>query len=114
MVQPIRMIAFKRKEKVVQKLKELDNLDVIEKVDGCTQWVNPLVTVVKPNGEVRVCLDMRETNKAIIRKRQTITTVEETAQEMVDLKVFTKLDLIMTLGGATSRLPRCHHVCSTK
>ena len=56
--QPIRRISFSRREKVVQKLRELENLDVIEKVDGPTQWVNPLVTVEKPNGDVRVCLDM--------------------------------------------------------
>ena len=66
----------------MKKLKELENLDVIEKVNGPTQWVNPLVTVEKPNGDVRVCLGMREANKAIIRERQRIITVEETVQEM--------------------------------
>ena len=76
--QPIRRIPFSRREKVVQKLKELENLDVIEKVNGPTQWVNPLVAVEKPSGDVRVCLDMREANKAIIRERQPIPTVEET------------------------------------
>ena len=61
-------------------LKELKDLDVIEKVDGPTQWINPLVTVEKPNGDVRVSIDMREAKKAIIRERQ--HTVEETIQEM--------------------------------
>ena len=50
-------------------------------VDGPTQWVN-LVMVEKPNGDVRVCLDMREANKAIIRERQLIPTVEKTVHEM--------------------------------
>ena len=95
--QPIRRIPFSKREKVVKKLKELENLDVIEKVDGPTQWVNPLVTVEKPSGDVRVCLDMREANKAIIRERQPIPTVEETVQEMGEMKVFTKLDLNMAL-----------------
>ena len=93
--QPIRRIPFSRREKVVKKLKELEHLDVIEKVNGPTQWVNPVVTVKKPNGDVRVCLDMREANKAIIRERQPIPTVEETVQEMGEMKVFTKLDLNM-------------------
>ena len=49
-------------------------MDVIEKVDGPTKWMNPLVT--EPNGDIQVCLDMREANKAIIRERQPIPTVE--------------------------------------
>ena len=93
--QPVRRIPFSRREKVVQKLKELEDLDVIEKVDGPTQWVNPLVTVEKPNGDVRLCLDMREANRAIIRERQPIPSVEETVQEMGEMKVFTKMDLNM-------------------
>ena len=32
--QPIRMIPFSRREKVAQKQKELEDVDVIEKVDG--------------------------------------------------------------------------------
>ena len=79
----------------MQKLKELENLDVIKKVNGSTQWVNPLVTVEKTNGDVLVCLDMRETNKAIIREHQPISTVEETVQEMGEMKVLTNLDLNM-------------------
>ena len=51
-------------------------MDVIEKVDGPTRWMNPLVTVEKPNQDIRVCLDMREANKAIVRERQPIPTVE--------------------------------------
>ena len=77
----------------MQKLKELEYVDV--KVDGPTQWVNPVVTVEKPNGDVRVCINMREANKAIIRERQPVPTVEETVQEIGEMKVFTKLDLNM-------------------
>ena len=69
-------------------LRELEYMDVIEKVDGPTKWINPLVTAEKPNGDIRVCLDMREANKPIL-------TVEETVQEMGGMKVFTKLDLNM-------------------
>ena len=93
--QPIRLIPFSRREKVEEKLRELEDMDVIEKVDGPTKWMNPLVTVENPNGDIRVCLDMREANKAIVRERQPIPTVEETVQEMGGMKVFTKLDLNM-------------------
>ena len=92
---PIRKVPYNRREKVVQKLKEIENLDVIETLEGPTQCVNNLVTMEKPNGDVRVYLDMREANKAIKRERQPIPTVEETVQEMGEVKEFTKLDLNM-------------------
>ena len=58
-VQPITKVPFSRNEKVVQNLKEIGNVDVIETVEGPTQCVNPLMTVKKPNGDVSVYLDTR-------------------------------------------------------
>ena len=65
--QPIRRIPFSRREKIEEKLRELEDMDVMENVDGPTKWMNTLVTVEKPNGYIRVCLDMGEANKAIVR-----------------------------------------------
>ena len=98
-VQPViqsnRRIPFSRREKVSEKLVELEKLDVIEKVTGPTRWLSPLVAVEKPNGDVRICIDMRQPNQAIIRERHPVPTVEETIQEMSGGKVFSKLDLNM-------------------
>ena len=49
----------------------------------------------KPNGDVRLCVDMRQANEAIQRERFPIPTVEETLIEMNGSKVFSKLDLNM-------------------
>ena len=43
--QAMRRIPFSRKQKVVDKLEELEALDVIEKVNGPTSWINPLIAV---------------------------------------------------------------------
>ena len=93
--QPVRRIPFSRREKVTEKLDELMKLDVIEKVEGPTSWVNPLVVVEKPNGDIRICLDMRQANLAIVREKHPVPTVEETLQEVSNAKVFSKLDLNM-------------------
>ena len=93
--QPLRRIPFSRREKVTEKLEELLKLDVIEKVEGPTSWVNPLVVVEKPNGDIRICLDMRQANEAIVREKHPVPTVEETLQEVSNAKVFSKLDLNM-------------------
>ena len=98
-VQPViqsnRHNPFSRHEKVSEKLVELEELDVIEKGTGPTRWLSPLVAVEKPNGDVLICIDMRQLIQAIIRERHPVPTVEETIQEMSGGKVFSKLDLNM-------------------
>ena len=49
----------------------------------------------KPNGDIRICLDMRQANRAILREKHPVPTVEETLQEISEAKVFSKLDLNM-------------------
>ena len=51
------------------------------------------VAVPKPNGDIRVCVDMRQANSAIIRERHPIPTFEETLQELHGATIFSKLDL---------------------
>ena len=85
----------------MDKLEELVSLDVIERVTEPAQWVNPLVTVEKraenekTQGDVRLCIDMRRANQAIIRERHPVPTIEETLQEMAGGNFFSKIDLNM-------------------
>ncbi|KAK3700539.1 hypothetical protein QZH41_000759 [Actinostola sp. cb2023] len=91
--QPQRRVPFHVREAVDKKLQELEDLDIIESVTGPTPWVSPLVAVPKSNGEVRVCVDMRRVNEAVIRERHPIPTLEETLQSLNGAAVFLKLDL---------------------
>ncbi|XP_064651664.1 uncharacterized protein K02A2.6-like [Lineus longissimus] len=90
-----RRIPFNRRAKVCDKLAELEGLDVIEPISGPTSWVNPLVVVEKPSGDIRLCLDMRRANEAIKREKHPVPTVDETLQEISGARVFCKLDLNM-------------------
>ena len=67
--QPVCRIPFSRRAKANEKLEDLLKLDVIEKVEGPTSLVNPLVVAEKPNGDVRLRLDMRQANRAIVREK---------------------------------------------
>ena len=73
--QPLRQLAFSLREKIEKKLDELLQEDIIEKVEGPMPRVNPIVVVPKPNGDARLCVDMRCANKAIIRERYPIPTI---------------------------------------
>ena len=50
-----------------RELQRMENLDVIEHVTEPSDWVNSLVVVEKPNGQLRICLDPRHLNRAIKR-----------------------------------------------
>ena len=91
--QPPRRVPFHIRKVVDKKLRELEELDIIDSVQGPTPWVSPLVAVPKANGEVRVCVDMRQANEAVIRERHPIPTLEETLQALNGATVFYKLDL---------------------
>jgi hypothetical protein len=78
--------------------REIDKLlqeDIIEKVEGePTPWVSPIVTPPKkdPNS-IRLCVDMREANRAIQRERHQMPTVEELIHDLNGASVFSKLDM---------------------
>ena len=94
--QSLRRVPFGLREKVEKKLQELLALDIIEEApEGPSRWVSPLVVVPKAGGDVRICVDMREANRAIMRERQPIPTVEELLNDMNSSTVFSKLDLKM-------------------
>ena len=77
--------------------KELDYLieeEIITEQVEPTLWVSSVTFPRKPNGEVRVCLDPSNLNKAIIREHHKPMTVEEIAHEVAGATVYTKADAL--------------------
>lgn len=91
--QPVRRTPFGLREKVEKKIEELMEADIIEPVEEPTEWVSPTVVVPKANDDIRICVDMRRVNQALIRERHPIPTTEELLQDMNKSKVFSKFDL---------------------
>jgi hypothetical protein len=91
--QSTRRIPFSMRDKLEIKIKSLIKEDIIEPVEGPTPWVSPVVIVPKKNDDIRLCVDMRRANKAVIRERHPIPTVDEILDRMNGSCVFTKLDL---------------------
>ena len=64
-----RHVPFALREKVTSKVEDLIAKDIEEQVNGSTSWVSPVVIVRKAVGDIRLCMDMRKANTAIIRAR---------------------------------------------
>jgi hypothetical protein len=54
------------RNKVERELNKRLEQEIIERIEGTpTSWVSPVVTLSKKNSdEIRLCVDMRNTNKA--------------------------------------------------
>ena len=91
--QPYRKIPFNLRGKIRDKTAELLDMGIIEPVEGPAPWVNLVVIVPKNNGEIRLCVDMRQANQAIMQRQHPIPTVDEVSHTTNGSKVFSKLDL---------------------
>ena len=91
-IAPVRKIPFALKPKLKKELTRMVDLEIIEPVEKPTDWVNALVIVSKPNGDLRICLDPRPLNKAIKRQHHRLPTAEEIISEMAGAQYFSKLD----------------------
>eukprot|EP00794_Sanderia_malayensis_P014472 gene14472-biopygen11586 len=93
--QPQRRIPYHIRGKVATAVEKLQAQGLIEKVpaDQPTDWISPIVAVPKPNGTVRLCVDMRVANTGIQIVRYLIPTVEDISLDLNEAKYFSKLDL---------------------
>ncbi|XP_062698374.1 uncharacterized protein K02A2.6-like [Aedes albopictus] len=80
-------------DKIEQKLESLQASDIIEPVNEYSQWVSPLVTIVKDNGDLRLCVDMRRANLAIKREGHLMPTFDDFLPLLRNAKVFSRLDI---------------------
>lgn len=91
--QPYRRIPIPLEEKVEKKVTELLQKDIIEKVEGPSDWISPVVPILKENGEIRLCIDMRRANVAIKRENHPLPTMDQLLPKIKDANVFSKLDI---------------------
>ena len=89
--QKLRLPPFGLRDKIEQKLNELVDFDIIEPVEGPTPWVSPVIVVTKPTGEIRLCVDMKKANEAIVRERHPIPSVDD-VYHLNGSTMFSKLD----------------------
>ncbi|KAK3752856.1 hypothetical protein QZH41_000328 [Actinostola sp. cb2023] len=93
--QPHRRIPFHVRKQLEEQLERDERNGVIEKVEGPTPWVSPVVIAPKPKqpGKIRMCVDMRQANQAVQRERHITPTIKEVINDLNGATVFRKLDL---------------------
>lgn len=92
-IQPLRRCPIPLLNQVEAKLNELLQLDIIERVTKPTSWVSPLVPILKDNGELRLCVDMRRANQAIQRLNHPLPIFDDMLPRFRNAKLFTTLDI---------------------
>lgn len=68
-IEPPRRVPFSLHEPLKNEINRMVKLNVITEVKEPTDWVNSIVLVTKSSGNLRLCLDLRNLNKVIVRLR---------------------------------------------
>ena len=89
-----RKVSIHLKPKIKHQLKEMENQDIIRKLDvnEHSDWCSSLVYVTKDDGNLRICLDPKKLNKSLKRVPHKIPTTEEINPIFAEATVFSKLD----------------------
>ncbi len=78
--------------KVREELCHMEENGIIEEVTQPTDWCAPMVPVLKKNGKVRICVDLKKLNEQVKRERFILPTSEEITAELSGATVFSSLD----------------------
>lgn len=86
-------IPYALKDAVSQELLRQERDGIIERVEGSTEWLSNMVVVQKKGGGIRITIDLRRVNKAIIPDKHPLLSINDIATQTHQAKVFSKLDL---------------------
>ena len=87
-----REFLWRSRGKLKEQLDRLQSLGIIEQVTDPTPWVSSLVTVLKPNGQIRVCIDSRDLNRVLRRSHYPTPAIDEILPKLSRAKEFSNVD----------------------
>ena len=90
-----RRVPFHLQKMVENEIQSLLQQDIIEPVEGPTEWISPIVTPVKPNNpsQIRLCVDMRLANQAILRTRHVTPTLDDLIHDLNGATIYSRIDM---------------------
>ena len=87
-----RRVAIPLLPKVQKELERMERIGVISRVEQATPWCAGMVIVPKPDGRIRICVDLTKLNQAVCRERHILPSVEQSLAMLGEAKVFSKID----------------------
>ena len=88
-----RRVPIALRPKLKAELDRLTKMKVITPNSEPTPWVSQIVLTPKKSGDIRVCIDPKELNRALLREHYELPVLEDILHELSQSKVFTKIDL---------------------
>ena len=85
-------VPIEYKEEIEKELGEMVHQGIITKQTEPTPWVSSLTYPKKANGKLRICLNPKDLNKAIIHENHKAPTLEEIAHVLTGATKFSKVD----------------------
>lgn len=92
-VLPCRNIPIAIRDKVKSEIDKLLQRGILVPVEEPTPWCSQMVTVMKSNGDPRICIDPQPLNEALMREHYRLPTLDDVTPMLHNAKVFSKLDL---------------------
>ncbi len=98
--------------KVKCELERMEREGVISRINESTDWCSGMVVVPKPNGRVRICVDLTKLNHHVRRERHILPSVDHVLAQIGHAKYFSKLDANsgfwqIELSPISSKLTTC-------
>ena len=87
-----RRVAIPLMKPVKAELDRMQELGVITPIQDPTEWCAGMVVVPKPDGKVRICVDLTKLNENVCRELHPLPIVEQTLAQISGAQIFSKLD----------------------
>ncbi|XP_043246361.1 uncharacterized protein K02A2.6-like [Amphibalanus amphitrite] len=90
--QKMRPLPYSVREEVKAHLADLEAKGVIEKVDS-SPWISPMVVTRRRTGGIRVCLDLKKVNQAVMPSKYPLPDMMDMLDKLKGAAVFSSLDM---------------------
>lgn len=110
---PKRRVPVAMMKPVREELQSLVDREIIAPVDCSTDWISGMVSVQKPNGKPRICIDPRPLNKALKQNHFPLPTIDDILPDMSKAKVFTVCNVKHGFWHVKLAAGLSYHFCHT-
>ena len=88
-----RSVPYHYKCKIENSLQELESKNIVSKVEHAGDWASPIVPVIKPNGEMRICVDFKYLNTQTSINTFPLPRLDDILANLGSCQYISKLDL---------------------